>query len=614
MAIAEQHIEWTTPSPLWAHTTDPTSSAARRAFRTPAILRFATDSFMDDFLAQMSQDPARLAEFVAIPETWRSPSPEPAKTLPKSGLVLKLNQLRNAAVRKLEARQGLLPAPPGTPADKPLKLFQPAHQRFYLVTAHLVCRIVGLPDRKVDTSKQEQVSFVIRMLQARANAAAVNPDPMDCDELALVGNEWQVVTSPTLLLEGETQHALSPVTYNELDGRQRRVWAGLVPVGKRETLVGAVRPTTLPNTAAPLSATQMLLKTQVMGPWANLEIVGKTAFYNINQPVFDSKYAPSTADMNKAIQSGTDQIIASSWYVFLDFANFIQDRVPPVWQAIATGSPAQPLSSAEQLLFTKLSASGAGGVTLAQAMKNAKANENTLETVTGRYYKGAPDWPSPALIFPLAQVSIDGKNPLTPSLLRTDLEPIVVAALQPDPPNQPVRALAQASSLPQGTSWFTIRCVFERPNCGTLRPPLLSDPTASFTLASFFDADAPARPIRIGMPVDTTPAGLRKFDNNTAFVLSDVLCGQANQMGGMSFLDLVLSVLPFPFNKGLDSSQAKPCSGGFGLVCSLSIPIITLCAFFLLVIFINLLNIVFFWLPFFRICLPVPKFSAKGGS
>jgi hypothetical protein len=135
-------------------------------------------------------------------------------------------------------------------------------------------------------------------------------------------------------------------------------------------------------------------------------------------------------------------------------------------------------------------------------------------------------------------------------------------------------------------------------------------------MAAFFDSDAPARPIRIGMPVDTTPAGLRKFDKNTAFVMSDSLCGQAGAAGngGMSFLDLVLSVLPFPFNKGLDGSAANPCADGWGMVCSLSIPIITLCAFILLLIFISLLNIVFFWMPFFRLCLPVPKFSAKGGD
>jgi hypothetical protein len=45
----------------------------------------------------------------------------------------------------------------------------------------------------------------------------------------------------------------------------------------------------------------------------------------------------------------------------------------------------------------------------------------------------------------------------------------------------------------------------------------------------------------------------------------------------------------------------------FGLVCSFSIPIVTLCALIVLLIFVILLNFIFFWLPLLRICLPVPK-------
>jgi hypothetical protein len=42
-----------------------------------------------------------------------------------------------------------------------------------------------------------------------------------------------------------------------------------------------------------------------------------------------------------------------------------------------------------------------------------------------------------------------------------------------------------------------------------------------------------------------------------------------------------------------------------GLVCSFSIPIITICALIVLMIAISLLNIVFWWMPFLRICFPL---------
>jgi hypothetical protein len=44
-----------------------------------------------------------------------------------------------------------------------------------------------------------------------------------------------------------------------------------------------------------------------------------------------------------------------------------------------------------------------------------------------------------------------------------------------------------------------------------------------------------------------------------------------------------------------------------GELCMFSIPIITLCAFIVLMIFLALLNIIFWWMPFLKICLPKPR-------
>jgi hypothetical protein len=80
----------------------------------------------------------------------------------------------------------------------------------------------------------------------------------------------------------------------------------------------------------------------------------------------------------------------------------------------------------------------------------------------------------------------------------------------------------------------------------------------------------------------------------------------------------VLSVLPWPLHKDLPVSDAGACKDAdgisFGLLCSLSIPIITICALILLMVMVNLLNVVFHWLPFFISCFPVPHLSAKRSS
>lgn len=58
------------------------------------------------------------------------------------------------------------------------------------------------------------------------------------------------------------------------------------------------------------------------------------------------------------------------------------------------------------------------------------------------------------------------------------------------------------------------------------------------------------------------------------------------------------------------SNGTPPAGGGGGIdiawICSFSIPLITICAFFVLNIFISLLNIAFFWMIFIKICLPIP--------
>ncbi|HWS56478.1 MAG TPA: hypothetical protein VN228_20235, partial [Pyrinomonadaceae bacterium] len=123
---------------------------------------------------------------------------------------------------------------------------------------------------------------------------------------------------------------------------------------------------------------------------------------------------------------------------------------------------------------------------------------------------------------------------------------------------------------------------------------------------------------RIALPIDTTPAGLRKFDKNTVFMISDALCGQIQRMRGITFGDLVLSVLPWPFHKDLSAKVGKmgPCKTGagveLGMMCTLSIPIITICALLLLMIIVILFDFIFKWVPLFIMCFPLPKFKAKG--
>jgi hypothetical protein len=366
---------------------------------------------------------------------------------------------------------------------------------------------------------------------------------------------------------------------------------------------------------------------------------------NDDPPPAVSLNAGNTASTAQILR---EQIQTGSWYVLLDFANLLADQTPRVWrllkgQAPLAGEP--PFNAAENALATAIanttfsltnpqkdafvantaySTSAIKGslkdALLAVKTGSIEANLEAVKTSFDRKRASLdPLWPN--FLFPLADPLL--LSPLTtPALLAQEkakvdaLSDKIEAALPATPsaevPNSP---LVSQQPMDMREGWFVIRCVFTRPECGPIDPPLLSEPTAPFQMASFFDPDAPARPIRIALPLDTSPAGLRKFDKNTAFMISDMLCGQIDRVKGLSLGDLVLSVLPWPLHKDLSVPDGGPCKSGsgieFGMICSLSIPIITICALILLIIIVSLLDIVFRWLPYFVICFPVPKFKGK---
>jgi hypothetical protein len=217
------------------------------------------------------------------------------------------------------------------------------------------------------------------------------------------------------------------------------------------------------------------------------------------------------------------------------------------------------------------------------------------------------------------EVALDENPASNDPLERVDkLAVLILRALRDDEPERASEPAVPAAAIQPANfleGWFVIRCVYERPGCAPLHHIVTSAPTEPFQMAGFFDPDAPARPIRIGLPLDTTPAGLRKFDKNTAFVISDTLCGQMRRFRGITLADLVLSVLPWPLHKDLPVADNGPCKTDVGLslgmICSLSIPIVTICAFILLTIMVSLLDFVFRWLPYFVICFPIPGLKAK---
>ena len=116
-------------------------------------------------------------------------------------------------------------------------------------------------------------------------------------------------------------------------------------------------------------------------------------------------------------------------------------------------------------------------------------------------------------------------------------------------------------------------------------------------------------------PGELDPLHVISAAANAATDAANVVCGKVEHIKKLTLGDLVLSVLPWPFHKDIPSPAGGACKNGggvgFGMLCSLSIPIVTLCALILLIIIVSLFDFIFRWVPFLFTCFPIPKFEAK---
>jgi hypothetical protein len=558
-------VNWLSPSPLWPQLG---ANSDKTAFQSPVLLRFASDTFMQDLQSKLQQNPAGLSDFVAQPETWRSPA---------VGLTT------------------------STPTSSVLKFFQPVHLRFYLVTASLTCRLPGLPDHTVKTAAGERASFVLRRL------AADPQNPQNTLEYAWLPNltppGWMAVAGNSVAA-GEDKLALFNLQAGT-NGTRRRVFTGFIPVARQQAYAAGVALKAdqsgkiLPQVADDPRLIEF--QRQVLDPWVDL------IQWSANQPNLALGPVATISSTSMAAAQG-------SAFILIDFANYLAANLSDVWSAVQNGS-AGSLTGDELALYNALSATigdvqDASRYTLAAAINLAKSNEDAFNNETLSSASAQPglpsEYPGPTLIDVsdpnLAQLI--GRPSDTDDITQRPIVTLVAKALlQAGPaPTSPIPPPASHPDNPQANNSFIIRCVYERPQCGVhgLPPlPIVSAPSRPFQLSSYFDPDAPARKIQVALPIDTTVAALRKYDKGVGFMISDQLNQQMQRVTNL---------------KNLMAGTVDPPGGGwgFGMICSFSIPIITICALIILFIFVLLLNIVFFWMPFLKICFPVPELTSKG--
>jgi hypothetical protein len=517
------------------------------AMRRPVLVRFGSDTFMDDLRHLLDTEPGRLVAHVAVPTSYRSPPVGASDTW--------------------------------TAAVDSLKLYLPFHGDFNLVAASLVCRRRTMPDHTTRPADGEEVAFVLRRLEEVKGRLA---------EVAWTDAGGEKGWSP--VEEGKEQHIAAgeqlfpmfPVNFSQNE-QPRRLFVGLVPVSSGETFksAGKVQPfPERPGTGAPTARSENDPR------WEEFDrlIVG---------PLMDLRDPIRTKKLTR------EELYEPTAFLLLDLADFLRRHLPDFWTALDTeappsGGPAAQLYTMFETPFETDRMSWRKALVEAWKQRTHITGEDTeppsLElslmdsTITVRV-SDLEDAPG--------AVSLQGRVRALLSSVKSE----TTSGDEDSGDSAAVRDEPVPKIEPGGTARYRIRCVYRRPRCAPFPTDHVSAPTVDFAIASIFDPDAPARQIRIPMPFDTSIKDLRKFRKNVGFVISNQLRAQMNRVTDLK--------------KALDGDLGEAEEWNLGMICQFSIPIITICALVVLMIFLVLLNIVFFWLPFFKVCLPVPVRSKK---
>ncbi|MET0621747.1 MAG: hypothetical protein ABW250_02095 [Pyrinomonadaceae bacterium] len=441
-----------------------------------------------------------------------------------------------------------------------LKLFQPVHGNFYLTSASLCCHIPGFPDREVKPGEGESVFFVLRKkvsgVEYAWNASETN-------------RGWQPLGAKPREIPAEEERL--PL-FQAQTGPGRQLFFGYVPVASQDTYAAAVT-AQLPAKYQEDPRLQEL-DSRFIGPLTRTKLEG-TPFES------PTKVAPAETQLRVSV------------YLLLDLLEYFDLYLPELGTALREGTTAE-LAGDVGALADYMATKTFNGTSLTMVAALSKVADDQEEL----------NRPGDSDLIQLGYASNPATyasdynmrdHPLTG--LTTDLRPKVGAALEESPETKPAAVGLPKFSTEAGDQ-YVLRYVYERAQCD---PPhrYVSRPTLPFELAPFFDPEAPGRNIRIGLPVDVSIAGLRKFKKNVGFIMSKELNEKVEELKGKE-------------KDTLDNNVSTSSLGiDIGWICSFSLPIITICAFILLMIIVIVLNLVFWWIPLLKICFPIPLIAKK---
>jgi hypothetical protein len=466
-----------------------------------------------------------------------------------------------------------------TSSSSPVTLYQPVQRIVHLVMLDLTCDSPGFP--RVDPKRIESAGVVIRRVIRKGGV----------DDLSLPPSAW--LTSSN----GELQ-------WTALD----KIQEGQDPDPTRRRLLQSGQPaldSLLAQQELAVAKSEAFTPAFVAAP-AVCDAAGHTIVYAVIPTA-----SPDVTTNPPAAPQYNSQILSTSLPTLLQAgshsAPFADQTVDNRFMSdeFARANNATgfiTFSTALRLLYSSAGAfeDTATSRNLLKELNRFKVYDSSnAATPMGTFYKKAASalidydpstgGTAPKIVMPHRWDSFSASNAETVLTL-------INAALQ----NRSTIVAGTVGRFQDASRYYKVR-VFLRvkgatPQCPTeLIWSRFSDP---FRIAAWHEsAGRVLAPVPLPDPTDRN--FLKNAKPNCAFKVPASLM---NAMSGSSLSGL--------------SSGTPPTNSGIQLdwICGFSIPLITICAFFVLNIFLTLLNIVFFWLPFIKICIPFPLPSAANSG
>lgn len=496
-----------------------------------------------------------------------------------------LRDARDPAMTALLATRAIDADAAGT-----LKLYQPVHRVFHLAVFEALCNVPGQP--RLDPAKIESAGLVVRRVArsraisapfgeawmtrddqprgwvpiASAAAAVLDPDPAQrtlADQGSSVVNaEIQRVLAANGVYQ-EDVVSLFVAAPDVCAAAGRTILFALIPTSSSDT--GDPAPEANPYSQAEIDANvPRFLKAGLaasIDQLAGRAYTFETADAAARSGTQEYSAAKVPADDTPLTSDSTADRLAKEMHGFLGMLKTLVIQL----DAFGDTSEAGKLRTA----LAGIALSFGGTTQTADAFLASAASALVLSPRTQQSITFPDTWPQVSSKTAAAISSAFG------TILQRRYAAFAPRATRFDDPN----------------ARFTVTAFLRATRDDGCAPELVwSAPSPAYSVAPWYDSAGTTGPALIRLPA-ITRANVSKLKPNVSFAVPSNLF---NLLNCNSPTDLI-------------NGNGKDCGGiGLGWICGFNIPIITLCAFIVLNIFLSLFNIIFFWLPFLKICFPIP--------